>query len=108
MRDGRRIVVVTINAPDDWKDHSTLVEKSFRDYCVTRLIDPGQCMATVPVIGSDITEVDLLAAEGFSFSLRQDEKVSFKLSGPAFVYAPFALLNGLLPLSASTQSLCGG
>lgn len=90
IRDGRRLVAVTINAPDDWKDHSTLIEKGFQDYCVTQLITPGQCMGTVSVIGSDKQTVDLLAADGFNFALRQDEKVQFALSGPGFVYAPFA------------------
>ncbi len=90
IRDGRRLVIVTINAPDDWKDHKSLIEKGFKDYCVTQLIQPGQCMGMVSVIGSETEYVDLLAAEGFLFSLRQEEKVQFELSGPDFVYAPFS------------------
>lgn len=90
LRDGRRLVTVTINAPDDWKDHSILIENGYKDYQVTQLIKPGQCMGTVSVIGSDVDSVDLLAAEGFSFSLRQEERVQFVLPGPGFVYAPFS------------------
>ncbi len=90
VRDGRRLVVVTINAPDDWKDHSILIDNGFKDYCVCQLIEPGQCMGTVSVVGSETDCVELLAAEGFSFSLRQEEKVQFQLSGPGFVYAPFS------------------
>ena len=91
LRDSRRLVTVTINAPDDWKDHSTLIENGYKDYQVSQLISPGQCMGTVLVIGSEMASVDLLAAEGFAFSLRQDETVRFELSGPGFVYAPFSV-----------------
>ena len=87
-RDGRRLIVVTINAPQDWSDHSTLTENGFKDYSAVRLIEPGQLMGTVSVIGSEVEQVELLAAEGFSFSLRQEEKVQFRCAGPGFVYAP--------------------
>jgi len=90
LRDGRRLVTVTINAPDDWKDHSALIENGYKDYQVAQLIQPGQCMSVASVIGSKTESVDLLAAEGFSFSLRQEEQVRFELSGPGFVYAPFS------------------
>ena len=88
IRDGRRLVAVTINAPDDWNDHKVLIENGYKDYCVTKLIDVGQCIGTAAVVGSNTEEVALLAAESFSFSLRREEKVQFALSGPGFVYAP--------------------
>jgi hypothetical protein len=90
VRCGRELICVTINAPDDWNDHSTLTENGFKDYSAVRLIEPGQLMGTVSVIGSDVEQVQLLAGEGFSFSLRKDEKVQFQCAGPGFVYAPVA------------------
>lgn len=89
-RDGRRLVVVTINAPDDWSDHKALIEDGFKSYKMASLVEAGQCMGTVPVFGGVCKEVQLLAEEGFLFSLRQEEKVTFKLQAPGFAYAPIA------------------
>ncbi len=89
-RNGRRLIVVTMNDPDDWRDHAALLEDGFKDYAVRTLIEPGQCLGSVPVLGGTGQEVELLAGEGFVFSLRQDEKVSLELPAPGFVYAPVA------------------
>ena len=89
-RNGRRLVVVTINDPNDWADHAALIEDGFENFSVRQLINCGQCMGSVPVLGGNGQQVQLLAEEGFSFSLQPDEQVSFELPAPGFVYAPVA------------------
>lgn len=89
-KDGRRLVVVTIAAPDDWQDHATLLEDSYAKYEVQTLVRQGEQLGTVQVAGGNCQEVQLLAAQDFSFALEKDEAVRIVLPAPGFVYAPVA------------------
>ena len=90
-RNGRRLIVVTMNDPDDWADHTTLINNGFKDFTVKELIEPGQLMGTVQVVGGCSESAELLAKESFVFSLRPDEQVTFELPAPGFVYAPVSV-----------------
>ena len=89
-RDGRRLIAVTINAPDDWNDHAALLEDGFSGYSVRQIVYKGQKMGTVSVAGGQKTVVELIAQEDFSYALAPDEEPEIVLSGPGFVYAPVA------------------
>lgn len=41
-RNGRRLIVVTLNDPDDWRDHARLYDECFASYCKTRLLSRGE------------------------------------------------------------------
>lgn len=88
VRDGRRLICVTINDGNDWADHSTLLEKGFSSYSVEQLIRKGECLGTSAVFSGKKAEVPLIAAADFSFALRKDEQPQIILSGPGFAYAP--------------------
>ena len=87
-RDGRRLVAVTINAPDDWKDHAALLEDGFSRYALRQIVAAGETVGSVDVVGGDGRDVRLTAAEDYFFSVAADETVTLELSGPGFVYAP--------------------
>ena len=87
-RQNRQLVCVTINAPDDWNDHTTLLEQGFDKYRIRTLVREGQILGSVEVIGGDMSCVALLAAEEFSFPIADDEQVSVVLGGLEFAYAP--------------------
>ena len=87
-RQGRRIIVVTIDDPNDWQDHEKLIEEAYSAFTVKTIVSEGETLGTVEVAGGDAGEVVLLAAEAFSFALRPDEKVDVYLPAPGFVYAP--------------------
>ena len=87
-REGRRLVAVTINAPDDWADHAAMLEDGFSKYTVRRIITAGECLGTVEVAGGESSYARLLAAEDFSYALAADEEVTVAPSGTGFVYAP--------------------
>lgn len=87
-RNGRRIVAVTLNDPDDWNDHIALLEESFSRFQVKPLVAKGQYVDTLEVVGGENTQVRLLAAEDFSYAVAQDEKPQLAVPGPGFVYAP--------------------
>ena len=87
-RQGRRLVAVTVNDPNDWSDHKALLELGFRDYRVQKLVEKGQCLGAICVAGGDALSVELVAAEAFSYALAAGEKTEIRLPEPGFVYAP--------------------
>ena len=89
-RDGRRLVAVTINAPNDWQDHKLLLEDGFSRYRVKKLLSRGEPVAMLEVAGGQGKQVQLLAAEDFLYAVAENEEISLALIGPGFVYAPVA------------------
>ena len=87
-RNDRRLIAVTINAPDDWNDHATMLESGFRDFELKTVVDAGEVMGTLEVVGGAEESVDLIAAEGFSYPIRENEEISLLIPGNRFVYAP--------------------
>ncbi len=87
-RDGRRLIAVTIHAPDDWNDHKQLIEKGYSEYTVHQLVNKDECLGYMEVISGVAGQVSLCAGEDFFYSLAATEKVTFLLPTNRFVYAP--------------------
>ena len=87
-REGRRLVCVTINAPDDWNDHRTLLEQGFSGFEVRELVAEGEVLGYRHILGGDGTSVPLIAAEEFSYALAEGEEPELVLSPQPFSYAP--------------------
>ena len=87
-RNGRRIVAVTIDDPDDWQDHAALLEEGFARYSVQRLLSKGDCVGTVEVVGGETCRVEVIAAEDFDYAIAPEERHVLALPGSGFVYAP--------------------
>ena len=87
-RQGRRLVAVTIDDPDDWDDHARLLEKGFEAYAVRQILRKGDRVGMLEVVGGENCRVSMLAAEDFSYAMAEEESAQLALSGPGFVYAP--------------------
>jgi len=87
-RNGRRVIAVTLNAPDDWNDHAHLLEDGFARYSVQRIVSAGDRVANVEVEGGQRQQVEVLAAEDFDYALATEEQPQIMLPGTGFVYAP--------------------
>ncbi len=90
VRDGRRLIAVTVNAPDDWNDHTRLLNQAFEDYTPRLLVSAGETVGSVAVAGGTAGTVELIARQDFLFSLRDGEDWHLELPAPGFVYAPVA------------------
>ena len=88
VRDGRRLVAVTIDAPDDWNDHIHLLEKGFSKYKPFKLIKEGSVIAYTELISGVEEKVELIADADFVYSLAEKESVTFRICGVGFSYAP--------------------
>ena len=90
-RMGRRLIAVTMNAPGDWADHKQLLETGFTNYSLQTILEKGQCLGNVEILGGESGTVSLLAAENFSYPLAPEEKTKIVIPGAGFVYAPVVL-----------------
>ena len=79
---------MTINAPDDWKDHAGLYEQGFGDYAIRTILDENQILGQAEVIGGEGQSVHLIAGECFSYALTRQEQPRILLPQGEFVYAP--------------------
>ena len=87
-RQGRRIIAVTIDDPNDWADHAAMLEDGFSRFRVQKVVTAGETVDTVEVLGGAGSQVQLLAAEDFSYALAPEEAMQLAVPGPGFVYAP--------------------
>ena len=90
-RNGRRLICVTLDDPDDWNDHTTLLEQGFSEFRVQRLVTAGESLGTVEIAGGQTGCVTLLAAEDFDYALADHENITIEIIGPGFVYAPVVM-----------------
>lgn len=88
VRQGRRLIAVTINDGNDWADHAELLEQGFSGYSVQTVVQQGQQLGEVAVFGGVEDRVEVMAAESFSYALSQEEKALIVLAPPEFTYAP--------------------
>ena len=86
-RNGRRLIAVTMNAPDDWRDHEKLLDFCFEQFRSETIITAGQSFGKVPVI-SGSEQAEAVAMNGFIYPLSEAEFVSVQCQLPGFVYAP--------------------
>ncbi len=87
-REGRRLIAVTIDDPDDWRDHQSLLEEGFARYDIQNIVKAGEKVGTLEVAGGENSSVEILAAEDFDYALAPEERPQLALPGPGFVYAP--------------------
>lgn len=87
-RGDRRLVCVTINAPDDWNDHAALLNEGFEGYAVKRILSAGEILGTTEVVGGEAGTVELMAGADFDYALGAEETPRVELPEHGFVYAP--------------------
>lgn len=90
VRQGRRLVCVTINDGNDWADHAALYQDGFSRFSVEKILSAGECVGTLTVFGGESQQVNVMAREDYSCAIAPGEQVSILLPGKEFVYAPVA------------------
>ena len=88
VRNDRRLIAVTINAPNDWQDHKALLEEGFSRYSLQRVVTEGDRAGTLEVMGGETARVEVLAAKNYVYAIAPEERPQLVLPGPGFVYAP--------------------
>lgn len=88
-RDGALLIAVTLNAPNDWQDHTALLDYGFSQVEPYQLAG-GDVRLTVPVVGSPEEAVSLRGSNGgeVTLPLGQGAQVERVVRVPKFLYAP--------------------
>ena len=88
-RDGALLIAVTLNAPNDWEDHTALLDYGFSQVEPYQLAG-GDVRLTVPVVGSPVEVVSLRGSNGgeVTLPLGQGAQVERVVHAPKFLYAP--------------------
>lgn len=88
-RDGALLIAVTLNAPNDWEDHTALLDYGFSQVEPYQLAG-GDVRLTVPVVGSPEEAVSLRGSNGGEVTLPpgQGAQVERVVHAPKFLYAP--------------------
>ncbi len=58
-RGGMTLISVTLNAPDDWRDHTEMLDYGFESFCRALLYGAGEFSYSMPIIGGDGKSVTL-------------------------------------------------
>lgn len=87
-RNGRRLIAVTISAPNDWQDHISLMDHGFQQYTQQTIIKKDDVLGYTEIAGGEAGKVQLIANDEFSYLLGLDEEIRVQLPQPGFVYAP--------------------
>ena len=103
-RDGRRLIAVTIDAPNDWADHAALLDYGYSEYAQTVLLPAGARIGAARVVGGNSLLVQAVLTRELSYPLLPGEEPELRLNLPEFVYAPVETAE----LAGSVQAVLDG
>lgn len=87
-RDGKRLIAVTLNDPNDWQDHAALLDYGFENSCSVTLTE-ATLPQTVAVIGAECDAVALKSEPAtFTLGCNNTKAVTQRALLPRFLYAP--------------------
>lgn len=89
VRDGVTLIAVTLNAPDDWKDHATLFDKGFSETAL-QTFDESAFVTKVPVVGAAAQEIAVQGVYGGEITLLKAQFAEIRrvVFLSKFLYAP--------------------
>lgn len=85
-RDGKTVVAVTLNDPNDWADHQSLLEYGLNEIEQTNY-SPKTVSYNIPVIGGRDKSISVFI-EPYTVNTLETEALSSVVALPQFVYAP--------------------
>ncbi len=88
VRDGQKLIAVTLKDGDDWADHAALFDYGFSAYPHQQCAAAGAEAAWVPVLNGAEHGVSLVYESGFSYPVRKGETLTETWEAPSCVFAP--------------------
>ena len=71
-RDNVNLIVVTLNAPDDWNDHRALLDYGFSLFESVKLANCGDLVYSVPVVDGESDKIDLYIKDNLFVCLKKN------------------------------------
>lgn len=90
-RDGVTMIAVTLSAPDDWRDHTAMLDYGFSLYERADLAQPGEIRYTLSCLGSATESVSASNKDGVSLVLPRDHgEITHVIEANRYLCAPVA------------------
>lgn len=89
-RDGVTLIAVTLNAPDDWRDHTSMLDFGFSQY--ERIeVSFDDSNLSIPVVGAKLDVAKITADKDIQLTVQKKykEQIRTRLLLPKFIYAGF-------------------
>lgn len=92
-RDGQTLIAVTLDAPSDWNDHTSMLDYGFNNYPARRLSTQDTFVFQLPVVSGKEKLVDVRVRDTLTRALTEDEVrfVRSEIELPRFLWAPVAV-----------------
>ncbi len=89
-RDGLTLIAVTLNAPDDWHDHTAMLDYGFENYVRATFASIGEYVCTFPLTGSAVSVAKLTNTSPLVLTLKKGyEEPKYTVSSSyRFIYSP--------------------
>ena len=88
-RDGLTLICVTLSAPDDWRDHTSLLNYGFSNYESRVLCAEGEMRRILPVVGGESDHITLTNASEIRVTMpKGTSSVECQIEARGFEYAP--------------------
>lgn len=89
-RDGLTLIAVTLNAPDDWRDHASLLDLGFENYRLELFAEAGGFTCQTAVVGGKQGAVSLTNTERIAFVVpKEHAEATYTVEATShFEYAP--------------------
>lgn len=78
-RDGMTLICVTLNAPNDWRDHAALFDYGFSQYERRCLVKAGEVLCQIPVTGSLVPVCQIRAQRDIWGALAKGEEPDLRI-----------------------------
>lgn len=86
-KDGVTVVTVTLSAPNDWKDHSSMFDYAFSQYSSYTLCDKNEYVVSVPIAGTG-RYISASPKETVCVSLKDNSIISVSIEYVRLVFSP--------------------
>ncbi|MBO5716011.1 MAG: D-alanyl-D-alanine carboxypeptidase [Clostridia bacterium] len=83
-REGLRLIAVTLNAPNDWQDHTNLYDFGFANY---RRVKIDGFTVKIPVISGNASEIEVKSSDFSLFLPKNSEEITTEIKAPRFIFA---------------------
>lgn len=88
-RDGTTMIAVTLNAPDDWNDHKSMLDHGFEKYKTFHLAPPQSINCKIPVVGGNKSYVNLCNEGGLTYTCdKKTANITKEVVLSRFLFAP--------------------
>ena len=88
-RESLTLVSVTLSAPDDWRDHTAMLNYGYENYCCEILCDEGGFIETLPVVGGAQDSLLCVNCDYVAATLPRDHgEITVDVQLPQMIYAP--------------------